>query len=201
MAPPAILLMPGPTWGAGCASAASCPATALPVLGQYLPATNANKSCFAVTCCAVQALHTQQASMVRHLLSAGADPLVQCAHTRLKNWTPSTAGSGSSATNGWQALQWRTTVLHMLLGESAGLVLGPVPWVEVLELQQLCLQVVKQEAVSNRQEALLNTRLNEDGEAHGGPGAIKVLYSAAGPCSRVQLKAPNRVSNGCQHRG
>jgi hypothetical protein len=111
----------------------------------------------------VQALHTQQASMVRHLLSAGSDPLVQCAHTRLKNWKPSTAGSASSA-NGWQALPWHTTVLHMLLGESAGLVLGPVPWAEVLELQQLCLQVVKQEAVSNRQEAVLNTRLNEDGE-------------------------------------
>lgn len=116
------------------------------------------------------ALATQQASMVQQLLLAGADPLVQCLHTRLVRPSPAAHGAASSSSDAWQAVPWRTTVLHMLLGESAGLVLGPVPWPEFLELQQLCLQVAEQLAKSEKHEAVLNTRVNEDGESAGAPG-------------------------------
>jgi hypothetical protein len=121
--------------------------------------------CCAVLCCvalcAVQALATQQASMAQQLLVCGADPLVQCLHTRLIK--PSSA-QGAKGINNWRAVPWRTTVLHMLLGESAGLLLGPVPWPGYVELQQLCLQMAIQLAASDKVEALLDKRVNEDGE-------------------------------------
>lgn len=99
--------------------------------------------------------------MAQQLLVCGADPLVQCLHTRLIK--PSSA-HGTKGINNWRAVPWRTTVLHMLLGESAGLLLGPVPWRGYVELQQLCLQMAIQLAASDKVEALLDARVNEDGE-------------------------------------
>lgn len=114
-----------------------------------------------IAMCAAQALATQQAGMAQQLLLCGADPLVQCLHTRLVK--PSSAHR-TKGINLWQVVPWRTTVLHVLLGESAGLLLGPVPWRVYVELQQLCLQMATQLAASDKAEALLNTRVNEDGK-------------------------------------
>lgn len=111
--------------------------------------------------CVVQAVATQQPSMAQQLLLSGANPLVECRHTRLIK--PSTA-SGTKGTNKWEAAPWRTTALHMLLGESAGLVLGPVPWLRYLELQHLALQKAVELAGYEKQLALLDTRVNEAGE-------------------------------------
>lgn len=104
----------------------------------------------------MQALATQQAIMAEQLLLSGADPLIQCLHTRLIR--PSNSSGGSKSRDSWKAVPWRTTVLHMLLGESAGLVLGPVPWPVYLELQVQCLRVAVNLAAHDKQEAVLDTR-------------------------------------------
>lgn len=130
------------------------------------------------------AIATQQPSMAQQLLLSGADPLVQCRHTRLIK--PS-AASGTKGSDKWRAATWTTTALHMLLGDSAGLVLGPVPWLRYVELQHLALQKAVELAGHEKQQALglLDSRVNEAGEG--------VLHAAARCCCSWGTSFPLEV--------
>lgn len=95
--------------------------------------------------------------MAHILLAYGADPLVSCLHTKLIH------GGFTNSSTKWECVPWRTTAVHMLLGESAGLVLGPAPWEDYEGLRQECLLAVQRKAEAEKQERVLDTRVNQDG--------------------------------------
>jgi len=90
--------------------------------------------------------------------------MVSCTHTKLCQPSSMFAADPSSSGSTWQAVEWKTTALHMLLGESAGLVLGPVPWSGYENLQELCVAAAVKLAGANKQLALLDGCVNQDGE-------------------------------------
>lgn len=106
--------------------------------------------------------------------------MVPCTHTKLCQPSSMLAGDPSSSSGStWQAVQWETTAMHMLLGESAGLVLGPVPWSVYVKLQEMCVETAVRLAGADKQLALLDERVNQDGEELDGRKACR---SVVPPC-------------------
>jgi hypothetical protein len=85
----------------------------------------------------------------------------------------------------------------MLLGDSAGLVLGPVPWLRYVELQHLALQKAVELAGHEKQQQmdLLDTRVNEAGEGSCFESAGQVvLYSrCSSRCVHAAITGPFKV--------